>query len=380
MRSLLILTAALAACLSLFVAIHAGLDWRGFAQIKERKNPAPAPTPRPKPINTTPPMKVIRPTPKPGPRSAPTPTLPPRPAPTPTPIPPPAPVLLRSFSFETVELDRNGREASRKTRQRSCFIVELGDGVTLEMVEVPAGSFLMGSSATEAGRDPDEDPAHRVDVQSFWMGKFEITQAQWKAVMGSDNNSYFTGGELPVENVSWEGAQEFLRVLNRKLRLHNIGRQYQYRLPSEAEWEYAARAGTITPFAFGETVSPQVVNYNSFYPYASARSVARTLKTIEVGGLGVANAFGLFDMHGNVEEWCEDVYHKDYNGAPTDGSAWVSGEDPSHRTLRGGSWNAGGENCRSAERSWIPSSAGVKNLGFRIVVSAIALHSQSRRE
>jgi eukaryotic-like serine/threonine-protein kinase len=370
MRSLLILIAALAAGLMTVVASHAGLGWRGFAQIKERKNPAPAPTPRPQPINTPPPMKVIRPTPKPGPR----------PAPTRTPIPPPAPVLLRSFSFETVELDRNGRETLRKTRQRSCFIVELGDGVTLEMVEVPAGSFVMGAPETEAGRDPDEDPPHRVDVPSFWMGKFEITQAQWKAVMGSDNNSYFTGDELPVENVSWEGAQEFLRVLNRKLRLHNIGRQYQYRLPSEAEWEYAARAGAITPFAFGETVSPQVVNYNSFYPYASARSVARTLKTIEVGGLGVANAFGLFDMHGNVQEWCEDVYHKDYNGAPTDGSAWVSGGDPSYRTLRGGSWNDRGENCRSAERDRMTSSFGVKNLGFRVVVSAISPLSQSRRE
>jgi formylglycine-generating enzyme required for sulfatase activity len=280
-----------------------------------------------------------------------------------------------------VELDRNGREVLRKTLQKSCFIVELGDGVTLEMVEIPGGSFMMGSPATEEERRRYEDPQHRVDVPSFWMGKFEITQKQWLAMMGRFlSEPGFRGDDLPIDNVSWDGAQEFLRILNRKLRLHSIGRQYQYRLPSEAEWEYAARAGTITPFAFGETITSRIVNYNSVYPYALAPKAAPERKTVEVGSLGVANGFGLFDLHGNLREWCEDVYHKDYNGAPADGSAWLSGGDPTFRIVRGGSWNSYGRDCRSAERYWAESGALSHIFGFRVVVSASTLHSQIQRD
>jgi formylglycine-generating enzyme required for sulfatase activity len=346
---------ALAAGLLSFAAIHAASGWRGFAQVKERKNPTPTPTPQP--VRTPAPMKVIRPTPAPRPR------------PTPTPAPPP-PAPLRSFSFETVTLDGNGRETSRETRRARYFVVELGGGVTLEMVEVPGGSFMMGSPATEDDRDPDEDSPHRVDVSPFWMSKFEITQAQGRAVMGSDNNSHFKGDELPVENVSWSGAHVFLRELNRKLGLQNKDRQYQYRLPSEAEWEYAARAGTTTPFAFGETITPLTANCMS----------GNRRKTVAVGSLGVANAFGLFDMHGNVWEWCEDVYHNDYNGAPTDGSAWLSGGDPSRRALRGGSWIDEEGVCRSASRHGVVPGDHSYNIGFRVVVSASALYGQSRSD
>jgi formylglycine-generating enzyme required for sulfatase activity len=280
-----------------------------------------------------------------------------------------------------VKLDGNGRETHLYPGQSYYFIVELGGAATLEMVGIPGGSFMMGAPETEAGRHPDEGPPHRVDVSPFWMGRFEITQKQWVAVMGRFlTEPGFRGDELPVEKVSWDDAQEFLRALNRKLRLHNKGRQYQYRLPSEAEWEYAARAGTTTPFAFGATITSQVVNYNSFYPYASAPRVARELETIEVGSLGAANAFGLFDMHGNVWEWCEDVYHNDYNGAPTDGSAWLNGGDQRDRTMRGGSWNNDGSNCRSSKRAWNELSVRSKNVGFRVVVSASDLRDQSRRE
>jgi eukaryotic-like serine/threonine-protein kinase len=369
MRSLLILTAVLAACLMTIVAIHAALGGRGFAQIKERRNPTPTPTPTPKPVGAPNPMKVVRPAPTSRPRSGTTPTT-----------SPPPPTSLLSFPFETVTLDKKGIEASRELRQARYFIVELGNGVTLEMVEVPGGSFVMGSPATEEDRDPDEDPAHRVDVPSFWMGKFEITQAQGKAVMGSDNNSHFKGDELPVENVSWEGAQVFLRALNRKLGLQNKDRKYQYRLPSEAEWEYAARGGTTTPFAFGETVTPKIVNYSGNFPYADARAGLSRAKTVEAGGLGVANAFGLFDMHGNVWEWCEDLYHRDYNGAPTDGSAWLNDGDPRFRTLRGGSWVDEGNACRSASRHRIVPGDHSYTVGFRVVVSAIVLQGQNRRE
>jgi formylglycine-generating enzyme required for sulfatase activity len=369
MRSSLVLTAALAACLMTLVAIHAGLDWRGIAQVKERRNPSPAPTPTPKPVGAPNPMKVIRPAPTSRPKSGTTPTT----------LPPP-PTSLLSFPFEIATLDKKGLETSRKSRQARYFIVDLGNGVTLEMVEVPGGSFVMGSPATEEDRDPDEDPAHRVDVPSFWMGKFEITQAQGKAVMGSDNNSHFKGDELPVENVSWDGAQVFLRALNRKLGLQNKDRKYQYRLPSEAEWEYAARGGTTTPFAFGETITTQIVNYNGNFPYADARAGLSRAKTVEAGGLGVANAFGLFDMHGNVWEWCEDLYHRDYNGAPADGSAWLSGGDPRFRTLRGGSWVDEGNACRSASRHRIVPGNHSYTVGLRVVVSAIVLQGQNRRE
>jgi len=338
----------LAVGLSFFVAIHAAFGRRGFAQVKERKNPTP--TPAPQPVRTPTPAPVVRPTPAPVPR------------PTPTPAPPP-PAPLRSFSFETVTLDRSGREVSRETRQSRYFIVELGGGVTLEMVEIPGGSFTMGSPATEAGRTPDEGPQHRVDAPSFWMGKFEVTQAQWKAVMGGANPSHFKGDELPAENVSWIDAQDFLAALNRKLGLQNKGREYRYRLPSEAEWEYAARAGTTTPFAFGETITPLISNYRA----------GNLGKTVAVGNFGVANAFGLFDLYGNVDEWCEDVFHKDYNGAPTDGSAWLSGGGSSLRALRGGSWADDEEDFRSACRRRFAPGYRSDNVGFRVVVSASAL-------
>jgi formylglycine-generating enzyme required for sulfatase activity len=355
--------AALAVCLSLFAAIHAALGWRGGAQIKERKNPTPAPTPQP--VRTPTPVKVIKPTPRP------------RPAPT---LTPPPPIRLLSFPFETVTLDKKGTETSRKNGQARYFIIELGNGVTLEMVEVPAGSFVMGSPEIEEYREIDEGPQHRVDVPSFWMGKFEVTQAQGKAVVNGVNPSRFYGDELPVENVTWGDAQAFLRILNRKLGLQNKDRKYQYRLPSEAEWEYAARAGTDTPFAFGETITPQIVNHNSHYLYGASPRGNSHGQTVEVGALGVANAFGLFDMHGNVWEWCEDLYHRNYNGAPTDGSAWLSGETSGRRVLRGGSWTEERGDCRSAGRYSLDPSYRGPAFGFRVVVSAITLQSRGRRE
>jgi formylglycine-generating enzyme required for sulfatase activity len=215
------------------------------------------------------------------------------------------------------------------------------------MVEIPAGSFMMGSPPTEANRYSDEGPRHLVSVPSFWMGKFKVTQKQWMALMGS-NPSYFKGDNKPVDSVSWNNAQEFLAALNRRLGLQDKDRRYQYRLPSEAEWEYAARAGTDTPFAYGERIPPQIVDDNS---------------------LGIANAFGLFNMHSDPE-WCEDVYHKDYNGAPTDGSAWLSGGDSSHRVQRGGSFGATARHWRSAVRHGSETNGRYINQWFRVVVSA----------
>jgi formylglycine-generating enzyme required for sulfatase activity len=187
-----------------------------------------------------------------------------------------------------------------------------------EMVVIPAGRFLMGSPGFEPGRYKDEGPQRWVDVPRFAMGKFEVTQGQWQAVMGS-NPSYFEdcGLNCPVESVSWNDAQEFVRRLNQRT-------GQNYRLPSEAEWEYAARAGTTTSYSWGDRFDGNRANNSS--------------RTVQVGNYP-ANAFGLHDMHGNVLEWVQDVWQASYVGAPGDGSARTSGGDLSQRLLRGGSWN-----------------------------------------
>jgi formylglycine-generating enzyme required for sulfatase activity len=195
----------------------------------------------------------------------------------------------------------------------------------------------------------NERPEREVAVPGFYIGKYQVTQAQWEAVMGN-NPSHFKGaGNLPVECVSWNDAKEFCKKLSQMT-------NNPYRLPSEAEWEYACRAGTTGDYA-GNLDEMAWHDGNS------------NKKTHPVGEK-LPNAFGLYDMHGNVWEWCEDVWHNDYKGAPSDGAAWLSGGDPSRRVLRGGSWNPNGWYCRSAYRYWY--GAGVRNndYGFRVVVAA----------
>jgi eukaryotic-like serine/threonine-protein kinase len=163
--------------------------------------------------------------------------------------------------------------------------------VTLEMVAIPGGKFTMGSAATEKERSNDEGPQREVSIQPFSMGRFAVTQAQWQAVMGS-NPSNFKGDKRPVEKISWQQAREFCQKLSQQ-----TGRPY--RLPSEAEWEYACRAGTTTPFYFGETITPALVNYNGNYSYGAAPKGQYREQTTDVGSFP-PNAFGLYDMHGNV--------------------------------------------------------------------------------
>jgi formylglycine-generating enzyme required for sulfatase activity len=178
------------------------------------------------------------------------------------------------------------------------------------------------------------------------------------------NPSNFKGDDLPVESVSWEEAKEFCLRLNAKLGLTDAD---GYRLPSEAEWEYAARAGSKTEFAFGETISAEIVNYDGKFPYGGAPKGANRKKTVAVGSLGVANAWGLFDLHGNVFEWCEDDDHYSYDGAPADGRAWVNiPHRASSRVNRGGSWGDGAAVCRSANRSFASLIARGRDLGFRL--------------
>lgn len=206
-------------------------------------------------------------------------------------------------------------------------------------------------------------------IQPFFMGKYAVTQAQWKAVTTlpkvkinlEADPANFKGAQLPVEQVSWEEAVEFCARLSQKT--HKT-----YRLPSEAEWEYACRAGTTTPFYFGETITPELVNYSGNYPYGKAPKGQCRRKPVEVGSLP-PNAFGLYEMHGNVWEWCADTWHDSYNEAPKDGRAWEA-ESVARRLLRGGSWRGSSRLCRSAGRSDNKLTRRVSNYGFRFVCSS----------
>jgi formylglycine-generating enzyme required for sulfatase activity len=278
----------------------------------------------------------------------------------PTGVAPPGSV--GTFDFETVTLDKDGNAISRQKKRARHFGEDLGEDVILELVEIPGGEFTIGSPKEEEGRISIEGPQRRVTLPSFWMGKYEVTQEQWREVakqpiVKSDFNPdpsfpLYKHGKTTVSGVSWNDAVEFCKRLSRK-----TGRAY--RLPTEAEWEYAARAGTTTPFAFGLTVTPVVANCSQKRPTT-------------VGSLGVANAFGLFDMSGNVWEWRQDERRDDYNGLSADGS-WTKDGDPQFRRVRGGSW--GGAElklCRSALRFQDAPDAHSLIYGFRVVTSAVA--------
>ncbi|WP_293207659.1 MULTISPECIES: SUMF1/EgtB/PvdO family nonheme iron enzyme [unclassified Microcoleus] len=252
------------------------------------------------------------------------------------------------FGFYVITVDADGQKNSRRKSFARFFPEDLGNGIVLEMVYIPGGTFMMGSPNDEAGREDDESPQHQVTVPAFYAGKYPITQAQWEAVMGN-NPSYLKGEKLPVECVSWYDAVEFCEKLS-----ETTGKTY--RLLSEAEWEYACRAGTTTPFHFGETITPELVNY-----------ITESNEPTDVGSFP-PNAFGLYDMHGNVEEWCSDKWLDNYDGAPTDGSSWESGNNC--RMLRGGSWANDPSNCRSAVRSCEQPIYGERFNGFRVACVA----------
>ncbi len=218
---------------------------------------------------------------------------------------------------------------------------------------MPAGSFTMGSEEYDS-----EKPRHLVNVPGFYMGRYQVTQEQYLRIMGK-NPAHWQDAKLPVEQVSWDDAQVFCQKLS-------AATGKKYRLPSEAEWEYACRAKTDTPFYFGETISTELVNYDGNYTYKSGVKGVYRAQTISVGSFP-ANGFGLHDMHGNVWEWCEDKWHENYQGAPTNGSAWISGNDNDYRLLRGGSWSFDPYNCRSAYRNRRSADIWDNNIGFRVV-------------
>ena len=235
-----------------------------------------------------------------------------------------------------------------------------------EMVVVPAGSFLMGSPGTEEGWFDDEGPVHRVTIDSpFAAGVYEVTFASWDACAAASGgcNGYrpegvsWGRGRRPTINVSWDDAQTYVRWLSGKTGKH-------YRLLSESEWEYVARAGTRTPFHTGSTISTDQANYDGNDVYGSGREGVYHGKTVPVGSFP-ANAWGLHDVHGNVWEWVQDCWNDSYQGAPRDGSAWESG-DCSLRILRGGSWLSMPRNLRSANRVRDFTGNRDINIGFRV--------------
>ncbi len=275
----------------------------------------------------------------------------------------------------------------KKEAKRVQGFVEDLNGVPLDMILIPSGSFLMGSPSDEEDSYDDERPQHQVTVPMFFMGRYPITQAQWEAVVAmqqvekelDSNPSGYKGDKRPVTNISWHDAIEFCARLS-----NHTGRQY--RLPSEAEWEYACRAGTTTPFHFGETISTDLANYDGsdddYGAYGRGEKGVYRGETTDVDFFGVANDFGLSDMHGNVWEWCLDPWNPDYNGAPNNGTVWDEENqeedfyqdivknikqlltDKRNHVTRGGSYSAYPRYCRSASRN---CSDARDTYGFRVV-------------
>jgi formylglycine-generating enzyme required for sulfatase activity len=271
---------------------------------------------------------------------------------------------LDYFSFKTVRIELNKQSSqiidSPKINVRH-FMEDIGDGLRLSMIEIPSGDFLMGSAAANSTK-----PIHSVLVPRFYMGQALITQMQWQSLMGG-NPSHFKGdGKLPVENVSWLDSMEFCRKLSQK-----TGRIY--RLPSEAEWEYACRSGSTENFAFGSALNLRLSNYKSSYSYLGRTTLA---------GSSPANAFGLYDMHGNLWEWCLDEWVDNYNDAPIDGSArgdanlLDGGDGDKEHVIRGGSFISSATHCRSAFRTYASASYRGHSLGFRVV--AVSVNTFSR--
>jgi formylglycine-generating enzyme required for sulfatase activity len=286
-----------------------------------------------------------------------------------------SPYQLKTFPFQTAQISLTSAllglvkssEIQRITKNANYFGEDLGNGVILEMVDIPGGTFKMGSPKNQEGYHSSQSPQHEVTVPPFFMGKYPVTQQQWRVVAALENvnidlksdPSHFKGDNLPVECVSWDDAQEFCARLSRMA-------NKTYRLPTEAEWEYACRGGTTTPFYFGETISTDLANYNGNWNWNWTYGQYRE-KTTEVG-IFPANPFGLYDMCGNVWEWCEGGWHKNYINAPIDGSAWTSSSSKPRQ--RGGSWDSLPGYCRCASRfNYITDHRYLigDTLGFRVV-------------
>ncbi len=298
---------------------------------------------------------------------------------------------LPSYSFRIITLDAKGKKIDEQQGSKEYFAEDLGNGVTLDMVNISGGEFQMGvtdkeveeavKNAVSYGHSEANartwanwgTPRHRVRVPDFSMGKFLVTQAQWKQVaamkkvkidlkINPEEFTRFQGKDLPVDSVNWHQAVEFCQRLSK-----HTGNKY--RLPSEAEWEYACRAGTESAFHFGATITPEYVNYDGNYPYAQAAKGEYRQKTTPIGKF--PNGFGLYDMHGNLWEWCEDDWHENYQGAPDNGKAWIDNDNHSQdktliKVLRGGSWSNFARFCRSGNRVGNDAEYDHYCCGFRV--------------
>ena len=305
------------------------------------------------------------------------------PIPSPTlevsPTPEPQPLSTKPFTFTTATVDAQGKVTTREG-QKEEYVEDLGNGIGLRMVKIVGGKFLMGQTEAEktqllkeyAEKDyqksfSSESPQYEVTVPDFFMGMFTVTQAQWKAVVQlpkiktdlKPDSSRFTGKLFPVEQISWDEAIEFCDRLSAK-----TGKSYT--LPSEAQWEYACRAGTQTAFAFGDILTPELANYNWTTSYNGSPRSSYPQETQPVG-IYPANAWGLYEMHGNVWEWCQDDWHENYNGAPENGSAWTDKNiSTAAKILRGGSWVDYPWYCRSAARAGFTLDGRFVSFGFRV--------------
>jgi formylglycine-generating enzyme required for sulfatase activity len=276
--------------------------------------------------------------------------------------------MMVATSNSSPQLTYNQRQGTAQF-----FDEPLGNDLAIEMTLIPAGSFMMGSPEGELERSDREGPQHQVSVAAFCMGKYPVTQAQWRFVAELPsvkqtldlNPSRFKGDTRPVEQVSWYDAVEFCARLSTYTKR-------SYRLPSEAEWEYACRAGTTTPFHFGETITTDLANYDGSNSYGRGPRGEYRQETTPVDHFAIANAFGLSDIHGNVWEWCQDHWHNNYKGAPTDGSAWLDqdADENALRVLRGGSWDTSPVNCCSASRIYFDPRVTGNSFGFRVVCLA----------
>ncbi|WP_103666950.1 formylglycine-generating enzyme family protein [Pseudanabaena sp. BC1403] len=263
--------------------------------------------------------------------------------------PQPAPIIIA----ESPPVPEPPRDPIK--RGDKAFRDDLGNGVHIEMVRIPSGRFSLGSPTNEIGRRDNESPISEVNIPAFYMAKFVVTQEQWVAIMGSNPALFRENLQAPVENISWLEAQDFCRKLAARS-------QHLYRLPSESEWEYACRAGTNTAYHFGDSPT-ELVDYAWFADNANKRS--------HPVGQKVPNPWGLYEMQGGVWEWCEDVWHDNFNGAPADGSAWVLDGYTSRRVRKGGSWSNEAKLCRAASREWHWQGDRYKDIGFRVVISAM---------
>lgn len=277
------------------------------------------------------------------------------------PIPINQPQLIE---FISTKLNEQGDIIDLRKMRSQIFKEDLGDGVLLTMVKIPTGKFMMGSLDQEEGREVQEQPQHLVNIPEFYLGQTQVTQAQWGAIFQDKSMMFGQDSQLPIDKINWFDAITFCERLSQKT-------GHKYRLPSESEWEYACRARTTTPFAHGDTIVPAIVNHDGEYPYAKAPKGGCLQKTTPVGTFP-PNQFGLYDMHGNLWEWCLDEWFDNYFNAPTDGSFRGSIDGPDHldrlRVVRGGSWSSYARSCRAASRMSLFASFRDHQYGLRVAL------------